>query len=83
MRYYFLIVAVLGLLLLLHAAYPEAVTDGDAYMRMIYLSLLVLLIGSGFTLNRTSRSDNIRNAALWAAIIAGLALAYHILGEFK
>lgn len=83
MRIYFLVLAVLGLLLALHYAYPGVALGDNTQMRIIYLCLLLMLVGSGFTLNRTPRSKNIRHAIIWAAIIGGLMLAYALLRSFQ
>lgn len=83
MRIYMIVLAIIGLLFALHFVYPEATLSSDAGMRVLYLSLLALLIGTGFTMQRSSRPQNIRNAGLWVAIIAGLAVAYELLAKIS
>lgn len=83
MRIYFIVAGVFVLMLGLYLAYPNASLQDDTQMRILYLSLLLLLVGGGFTLGHTSRSANMRNAALWTVMIVGLALAYNLLAKIS
>jgi hypothetical protein len=71
-----LLIGLLILLLVLHAAFPDAVTTPDEYMRIIYLIAFLLLIGGGYRVSRVSNSDRIRYAGIWLIIILGLVLGY-------
>ena len=81
MRFYFLVLGLFAVVLALHFFFPGASQDGMDMMRIIYVSLLLLLVGSGVTLQRASRAENMRNAGLWLVIIAGLVLAYELLAK--
>jgi len=81
MNIYLIVFGVLCLLLGLHFVFPDATQGEGDMMRIIYLSMLLILIGSGLTLQRAERSKNIKNAGIWLVIICGLALGYELLAK--
>ena len=83
MRIPYIILGILALLVGLAFFFPEAAQGDGAQMRILYLGTLLLLVGSGITLQRTNRAQNIKNAAIWVAIIAALTLAYELLAKMS
>ncbi|MDX2112190.1 MAG: hypothetical protein SFW63_00420 [Alphaproteobacteria bacterium] len=81
MRFFYLILAIGALLMLLHGLFPDAVLPRDAHLHILFSVLLLALVGSGITLQRTHAKENIRNAGIWLAIIAGLMLLYQLLAN--
>jgi aspartyl protease family protein len=70
------------LVLALNHAFPEAIRGGDDWARVAYAAGLVVLIGTGvFRSGRFFRPQHLKYAALWAAIIAVLALGFAYRGE--
>jgi asparagine N-glycosylation enzyme membrane subunit Stt3 len=81
MRFFYLLLGVGALLMLLHGLFPDAVLPQDVHMHILYSVILLVLVGSGMTLQRTHTKENVRNAGIWLAMIAGLALAYQLLAN--
>jgi len=82
MRFVYLSAGMLVLLAVLWMMFPQALAGYDAApMRILYLFALLLLVGSGITMQRTSRAKHLKHAAIWVAIIAGLVLAYELLDK--
>ncbi|MCE2927811.1 MAG: hypothetical protein LW823_09260 [Rickettsiales bacterium] len=81
MRFLYILFAIAALLLLLHFVFPDAVLPQDVHLHILYAVMLLVLVGSGITLQRTHAKENIRNAGIWIAIIAGLMLAYQLLAN--
>jgi len=65
------LVAVLG-----RQGFSFAELSDDEIMRLVYLSILVLAIGSYSVASRGRWRENARNAALWVVIILGLVGGY-------
>ncbi|MFW0777241.1 MAG: hypothetical protein ACN2B6_05935 [Rickettsiales bacterium] len=82
MRFVYLSLSMLVLLAVLWILFPQALVGYDAApMRILYLFALLLLVGSGITMQRTSAKKHFKNAAIWVAIIAGLAFVYELLDK--
>lgn len=50
--------------------------DGDQFMRLVYLGLLVTLLASGLLGSGIGIGRGVRNLAIWAAIVIGLVAGY-------
>ena len=67
--------AIGALVLALARAFPEASLDGGDWANVAYLGGLLLLIAAGASrLRRGALGQHLRHAAIWAAIVATLAL---------
>lgn len=72
-----IILGLVGLVLGLHRAFPEAMRTSDDWSRLAYLVGLLLLITAGlFRAGRIARPSHLRYAAIWAAIVGALALGF-------
>lgn len=83
MRVAYILLGILGLILALALLFPDAVRGEGARMHLLYVTLLLVLVASSITLKRTDYKRNARNAAIWAAIIIGLMLAYELLAKMS
>lgn len=67
--------AVGGLVVALFRAFPEAVRDSDDRFRVVYaLGFLVLLSAGAMRVRREAIGQHLRHLALWAGVVAVLAL---------
>lgn len=71
-----LVAAIGGLVLALARGFPDANLSGGDWANVGYLTALLLLISAGVArLRREALAQHLRHVAIWAAIVAGLALA--------
>ena len=77
MRIYWLIAFALGLLVLLKWQFPDAAVSADDKMRIGYMLAFILIIAGGGAMARITKSEIMRYAGIWAAILAALMLAYY------
>src|SRR6185437_1504829 len=72
-----LIVGLGGLVLALARAFPEAVRTRGDWADVAYAAGLVVLISAGvFRAGRGRSAERLKHAAIWLAIIAGVALGF-------
>ncbi len=79
------IAAAVGVLVwILARAFPENLRSGDDWAWVAQGALVVLIVGTGvFRLSRGRWSEHLRYAAVWAVIIAVLAVGYAYRGELQ
>jgi aspartyl protease family protein len=69
--------------LALARAFPESVRTTDDWARVAYAAGLVVLVSAGvFRSGRVLRPEHLKHAAIWAAIVALLALGFAYRDEF-
>jgi len=84
MRFGILLLAILAVILLLKWQFPYAVQSSDQMVRVFYLALMILLIGSGSgMLGRMKTTQAVRDALLWIGIILLLVLGYSFRGDIR
>lgn len=84
MRFGLILLAVLGLVVLLKWQFPYAVQNSDQMLRVFYLVLLIVLIGSGSgMLRRLKAPQAARDALIWVIIVLALVLAYSFRGDIR
>jgi aspartyl protease family protein len=72
-----------GIVLALAQAFPEAVRTSDDWADVAYAAGVVLLVSAGvFRARRGAFAQHLRHAAIWAAVIAALALGVAYKDEF-
>src|SRR4051794_25539803 len=70
-----LIAGVIGIMVALARAFPGAINGGEDWGFVGYRLGFLLLVAAGlFRMGRGSLTEHLRNAAIWAVIIAALAL---------
>lgn len=78
------VLGLVGLVLGLHRAFPEAVRTPDDWARVAYSLGLILLVTAGlFRAGRIVRPEHLRYAAIWAAIVGALALGFAYRAELS
>ncbi len=78
-----LALGVAGIMVALARAFPGAIHGGEDWGSIGYRVGFLVLVATGlFRLGRASVSEHLRNAAIWAAIIAVLALGASYADEF-
>lgn len=74
--------ALVGVVAALAHAFPEALRSGDDWARVAYAAGLVVLVATGlFRSGRVLRPQHLKYAAIWAGVIAVLALGFAYRGE--
>lgn len=84
MRFWLILIAVLGILLLLKTQFPYAVANGDSMLRVLYLVILLVLVagGSGMA-RRMNMTQAARDGFIWLVIVLALVLGYSYRGDIR
>ena len=84
MRVWLPIALIAGLVLLLKAQFPYAVTQPDQMMWLVYLLFVIVLIFSGSgMIRRMHGAQMARDAMIWLAIIVVLVLGYSFCNDLQ